>query len=685
MATHAKTFLPIAYQPGLHLLGKVLIDLFLAGLAWVAACSPASMHMSLNPPIHAIGWMVVALALNLSFQLHRQHYRFFGRRDLLRVVFATLVLALAVLLLTAPGAWGTSEFQTRALLLASLATGLLWLTFRLAISEGQHLWRSSQRAGGMAAVSGRPVLIVGAGHAGLLILEELNCHPELGMRVVGFVDDAPEMSSVRIRGIRILGTFAELPMLLKKHSIAIAILAIPSAPGQLIRHLTQVVTEAGVEARTVPGLYNLLGTQTWAPEIQEVAIEDLLRREPVQLDQSALGKAIAGSVVLVTGGGGSIGSELARQIAAFHPARIVLLGRGENSLWEAERQLRSLFPDQCLAIELCDIRNRQRLHQAFEHWQPGIVLHAAAHKHVPYLEAHPAEGVQNNVLGTWNVVQETLAIGAHTFVNISTDKAVNPTNVLGATKFLAECIVLDAAASALPHQRFLTVRFGNVLGSRGSVIPIFREQIKRGGPLTITHPAMTRYFMTIPEASQLVLQAGILGGNGKIFVLDMGEPVKISDLARDMARLSGLTVGRDIQIQVSGIRPGEKLFEEIFMEGEQQPSLVHPKVFEAARLPLGTQQLLAGLEALSNATTLPEGVCQREILHGLQQMVPTYHPSANGLGRFAATRGKRRSLVIRDGLDRRAAPGQTVLGMWARWRDLLSHRFVSHVDPINSR
>jgi len=430
-------------------------------------------------------------------------------------------------------------------------------------------------------------------------------------------------------------------MLLDRHRISLVILAMPSVPGTVIRHLARMVTDAGARVKTVPGLFNLLGAQTWAPEIKDVAIEDLLRREPVALDLSALGRVIEGSVVLITGGGGSIGSGLAREVSSFSPAQVVLLGRGENSLWEAERELRERVPGLALAVELCDIRNAARLRQAFERWRPDIVLHTAAHKHVPYLELHPSEGVQNNVLGTLNVVRETQAIGAHTFVNISTDKAVNPTSVLGATKFLAECIVLNAAADALPGRKLVSVRFGNVLGSRGSVIPVFRSQIQRGGPLTVTHPDMARYFMTILEASQLVLQAGILGQNGKVFALDMGDPVRIFTLAEDMARLSGLTVGRDIQIQFTGMRPGEKLSEEIFQAAEEKRCQVHPKIFEAFPVPLDGGRLQVGIEALTAAMALPEGERQRELLRWLKLLIPSYQPSPAGLGRYIKDPGER--------------------------------------------
>ncbi|MDR3670284.1 MAG: nucleoside-diphosphate sugar epimerase/dehydratase [Holophaga sp.] len=580
-------------------------------------------------------WLLISLPVYIAFQLPRQHYRLFNRRDLFRLALACLAIILLALGLTFVSAFKGIAPKSGAIVLAGLLTGMFWTGFRLCVAEVSELRSAIQRLRSDHTSRSEQVLIVGAGRSGLLILQELVQHPELGQRVVGFVDDAKEKLSIRIQGLPVLGTSGDLPALLARHPISLVILAIPSASGTVLRRLTRIVSDAGVRVKTVPGLFNLLGSQTWSPEIKDVAIEDLLRRDPVSLDQSALSQAIEDSVVLITGGGGSIGSELARQVASFRPARLVLLGRGENSLWDAERNLRALFPTQGLAIELCDIRDPVRLQQTFARWKPEIVLHAAAHKHVPYLERHCAEGVQNNVLGTLNVVRAAEAVRAHTLVNISTDKAVNPVNVLGATKFLAECILLEAAGRALPPQRFVSVRFGNVLGSRGSVLPVFKEQIQRGGPLTVTHPDMTRYFMTIPEASQLALQAGILGGNGKVFVLDMGEPVRIVDLATDMAHLSGLTVGQDIEIQFSGVRPGEKLFEETFLEGEEQQSGVHPKILEGAGRPLEPDLLREGIAALTRAIALPEGDRQREILRLFRLLVPQYRPSPSGLGRFA--------------------------------------------------
>jgi FlaA1/EpsC-like NDP-sugar epimerase len=408
----------------------------------------------------------------------------------------------------------------------------------------------------------------------------------------------------------------------------------PSAPGSRIRELAKQLQAEGVRVKTLPSMLSFLGKNAWRPELRDIAIEDLLRREPIQLDMGAIRQELEDSVVLITGAGGSIGSELARQVANFRPSRLILLGRGENSLWEVERELRRLYPEQRFEVELCDIRNPNRLYRAFETWRPEFVFHAAAHKHVPYLERHPEEGIENNIFGTLNVLKAAMAIGTKKFVNVSTDKAVNPTSVLGATKRIAEYLVLRSADDEEAEGRYVSVRFGNVLGSRGSVIPLFHDQIRHGGPLTVTHPDMTRYFMTIPEASQLVLQAGMLGNTGKVFVLDMGEPIRIVDLATDMARLSGLTPGCDIDIQFTGMRPGEKLYEELFTDQEQGRSDVHPKVFEAAGERKNRAVLDRVLRSLRDAMVLPEGPRHQIIAHGFKELVPTYNPSPAGLGQY---------------------------------------------------
>lgn len=609
---------------------KLVLDTALAGAAW--AVSEQFLADFRRVTWHIWIWMALALGLNLLFRLTRQHYRFIGFKDAVRLATATLTLFFAAIALGYVFPRLGHALDLDVVVTASLLTGLAWGLLR-----GTARARHDQLTGWDTEASPHPVkrtLVIGAGRAGLLVTQELRRHPELGCVVVGFVDDAFEKQGVLIQGIPVLGPAKVLPELVEEHGINQVVLAIPSAPGSVIRTLSDMARRMALEVKTVPGVYDLLGPRTWKPELRDVSIEDLLRRDPVCLDQSALASVLEDAVVLVTGGGGSIGSEIARQVAAFRPARIVLLGRGENSLWEAERTIRRIFPNQGLSLELCDIRNPVRIQQVFDRWKPQIVFHAAAHKHVPYLEAHPEEGVDNNVFGTWNVLQAAHEVGTHTFVNISTDKAVNPTNVLGATKRLAEYLVLRAAAQAGPGSRFVSVRFGNVLGSRGSVIPVFRDQIRHGEPITVTHPDMTRYFMTIPEASQLVLQAGILGATGQVYVLDMGDPVRIVDLATDMIKLSGMVPGQDVEITYTGIRPGEKLFEELFLSNEQAQSQVHPKVFSAVPEPIDLPLIEEGLAALRIRILDPEGIRQREILHWLKRLVPTYVPSPIGLGRF---------------------------------------------------
>ena len=586
-----------------------------------------------TPGQSAWKWALTALGVNLVFQLTRQHYRLIGFRDALRLSLATGALLLVGMLLHFLRGQNGLAFNLDTTIAAALTTGGLWITLR-----GLHRAYNELATGsGFQVAEGtlqHRTLIVGAGRAGVMIAEELKRHPELGSLIIGFIDDALDKQGIRIQGTPVLGPSALLPALIKEYSITQVVLAIPSAPGTLIRHLSQIIKTAGASIKTVPGLYNLLGSRTWKPELKDISIDDLLRREPVSLNQESLRLILEDAVVLITGGGGSIGGELARQAAAFRPGRIILLGRGENSLWLQERALRNEFPNQSLTLELCDIRNTRRLQQVFNKWKPKVVFHAAAHKHVPYLEQHPEEAVENNILGTLNVLRAALAVGSHTFVNISTDKAINPTNVLGATKRIAESLVLQSSLEAPEGSRYVSVRFGNVLGSRGSVIPIFQEQIRMGGPLTVTHPDMTRYFMTIPEASQLVLQAGILGETGKVYVLDMGEPVRIVDLATDMARLSGLVPERDIEIQYTGIRPGEKLFEEMFSPQEDRCSEVHPKVFNARLVEPSPELIAQGLASLRQAAEEPEGSRQTHILYWLQKLVPSYTPSPTGLGRY---------------------------------------------------
>ena len=636
-------------RPGVRHSVKILLDTGLAAIAWVAAFS--LVRGDFPDPLSVLQWVAFAMAVNVTFQHTRQHYRFTGFEEV-----RSLMLSMMVLIALAVGGFLIDRYlhlgieHPNVTLAASLLTALMWVLLRAAVVDFfRHQFQRShphrptverRKTPRHGPSSGNDLalltLIVGAGQAGAQLCRELRSNPDLKSRVVGFVDDAFEKQGVKIQGVPVLGHSKLLPIIIKETHATQVILAMPSAPGSRIRELAKILHAEGVRVKTLPSMENFLGRNAWKPELRDIAIEDLLRREPIQLDLGSIHQELADSVVLITGAGGSIGSELARQVAAFHPSRLVLLGRGENSLWEVERELRRLYPKQQFEVELCDIRNPSRLQQAFEAWRPQFVFHAAAHKHVPYLERHPEEGVENNIFGTLNVLQATQAVGAKRFVNVSTDKAVNPTSVLGATKRIAEFLVLQAAEDEAEGGRYMSVRFGNVLGSRGSVIPLFHDQIRHGGPLTVTDPDMTRYFMTIPEASQLVLQAGMLGETGKVFVLDMGEPVRIVDLATDMARLSGLTPGYDIDIQFTGIRPGEKLYQELFTDQEQNRSDVHAKVFEAVQELKNRAVLDRVLRHLRDAVNLPEGSRQRAIAHGFMELVPTYRPSPTGLGKHVS-------------------------------------------------
>jgi len=619
------------------------VDGLLAGVAWLIAD-----RLWVNPEwnIRRLAiWVLLAIAVNSVFQLSSQLYRLAGIRDAIQLGFATMTLAATSLLfkiLVGPP-FHVSILVPKVAFIASLLTGLFWGAFRVSCrvwgeSRDHHVFSAK-----MNQLSHR-TLIVGAGRAGSHMAQELLRRPDLGYHLIGFIDDSPHKQGVRIHGVKVLGDSKRIAALVAKHAITHAILAIPSASGKSMREINTKLSNMNVQVKTVPGLSNLLGTQVWQPVIRDVSIEDVLRRDSVRLDHSALAEAVEGSIVLITGAGGSIGSELARQVATFKPSRIVMLGRGENSLWQIQREFQGLFPEQPISLELMDIRNRAGLREVFERYQPEIVFHAAAHKHVPFLETHPIEAVQNNVFGSLNVVEGALDYGARALVNISTDKAVNPTNVLGASKRIAECIILNASELAGPECRFVSVRFGNVLGSRGSVVPVFRDQIKAGGPVTVTDAEMTRYFMTIPEASQLVLQAGLLGETGKVYVLDMGDPVKIKDLAEDMIRLSGLTPGKDIEIQIVGLRPGEKLHEELFLDQERFGTAVHPKVFEVNPEGIAPAILEDGLAKFRKAIQLPYEERQPEIVELLKHLVPTYTPSILGVGRFGGhVKDRRRS------------------------------------------
>jgi FlaA1/EpsC-like NDP-sugar epimerase len=470
------------------------------------------------------------------------------------------------------------------------------------------------------------VLIVGAGDAGEGILRELYRLPVEKYHVIGFVDDDPRKRGIRIHGVPVLGGVADLASVAQDQKAEEVVIALGRPTRDDLRRIIEVCKGQRLTFRIVPGVADLLDGRLDVTRLREVDINDLLGREPVSLDIEGIGHFLTGKVVLVTGAGGSIGAELCRQITAFKPRRLVLLEQAENNLFYIDRELRGAHPDLEVSPVIADVCDRVRIEEVFRRHSPAVIFHAAAHKHVPMMELNPGEAVKNNVFGTKNVADMACRYKAEAFVLISTDKAVNPTSVMGCTKRIAgmycQCLARQSACAAT---KFVVVRFGNVLGSAGSVVPIFREQIARGGPVTVTHPEMRRYFMTIPEATQLVIQAGVMGKSGEIMLLDMGEPIKIVDLARDMITLSGFRPDIDIKIEFQGMRPGEKLFEELRTSAEDVLPTHHKKIFvwQSRSCPMADiQASLKRLEAVTNGATF------EQVYEALRSVVPEYQPPA---------------------------------------------------------
>lgn len=423
----------------------------------------------------------------------------------------------------------------------------------------------------------KPTLIVGAGAAGTLLVRQMLMHPAMRMDPIAFVDDDPDKLRKDIYGVRILGAIKDIERIVDTMGITKVVIAMPSLPIKKLNEVYDVARKTGAECVILPNIDDVMSGNLHVQQLRNVEIEDLLGRDPVELDQTMIEKQLRGKKILVTGAGGSIGSEICRQVAKFKPKEIIILGHGENSIYQLNMELVGKYSQHfTITPVIADVQDRKRIFEVMDKYKPDVVYHAAAHKHVPLMEINPREAVKNNILGTRNVAEAASHARVKSFVMVSTDKAVNPPNIMGATKRLCEMIVQDMATRS-EHTKFVAVRFGNVLGSRGSVIPLFKKQIAEGGPVTVTHPDIVRYFMTIPEAAQLVIQAGSLARGGEIFVLDMGKPVKIVDLAKNLIRLSGFSEG-DIEIKFTGLRPGEKMYEELLNEGEVNPKQVFPKI-----------------------------------------------------------------------------------------------------------
>ena len=550
-----------------------------------------------------------------AFGIHRGLWRYVGLHDLGRILWACVASTAAIFVLVHP-ILGWVEYPRSVILGTGLLAGLYVAGIRLLVRWFRE-WLQ------IVGPTARRVLIVGAGNAGELLVRNMQMDPSYNYRPVAFVDDAPVKQRAKIHGIPVAGSIDDIRRIADRFEVHEILVAIPSASLALKQRILAAVEGATVPIKILPSVKQLLEDPTLLQQVRPMSLVDLLQREPIQTDQQELHPLIEGKTVLVTGAGGSIGSELCRQIAQYRPGTLVLFERYENALHGLLLELQAAFPTMAILPIVADITMPERVAEVFRQTGPDIVFHAAAHKHVPLMELHPKEAVRNNVWGTHVVAEAALASGVSRFVLISTDKAVNPSSVMGATKRIAEHLI--QRISQRGPTRFTAVRFGNVLGSNGSVVPLFAEQIKKGGPVTVTSPEIKRFFMTIPEAVQLVLQASVMGQGGEVFVLDMGEQIKIADLARNMIVLSGLVPGKDIAIEYTGLRVGEKLYEELFEESEQVLATSHPKINRAVGEPLQVDDCERWLEALHLKLLECE---DEELLQDLKRIVPTFLPAS---------------------------------------------------------
>jgi len=605
--------------------GVFVHDAAWAGLSWALAfllrfnfVIPPENTQSLK---WSLGIVVLLHALVFwRYGLHKSLWRYVGLPDLRNIISAvfisSLVSAMALFLYHRLNQIPRSVFAMHPILLAGALAGSRFL---------YRSWKDGHLIS-IRNLSATPVLVLGAGHAASLLLRDLSRGG--GWRVVGLLDDDPNKKNQMLLGVPVLGCIAELPRIAQERGVRRAIIALPSASPARRRHVVETAAAAGLSVFTVPALDDIMMGRVAVSRVRPVELDDLLGRGRITLDDDGLHQLLTGRPVLVTGAGGSIGAELCRQIARFDPSVLLLVDAGEFALYQIEQEFREKHPQVKIVTLTADVRDAERMEEIFSRHRPEVVFHAAAYKHVPLMENDNCwEAVKNNVGGTLCLARAAQSHGVAKFVLISSDKAVNPTNVMGATKRLAE--IVCQALQAPDGTRFVTVRFGNVLGSTGSVIPKFREQIARGGPLTVTHPDITRYFMLIPEAAQLVLQAGLMGRGGEIFVLDMGEPVRILDLAKDMIRLSGLTED-EIKIEITGLRPGEKLKEELLADQEHTLPTPHPKVRVARARSIAS----ADWDDARRWVEFSGRVSDEDVRRGLRRWIPEYvparHAPANG-------------------------------------------------------
>jgi len=617
--------LPIVIRNRYFVIGDLLLALISAtlGLAIWSDVSPFWAPLRALVPF-VLAAVAIKLPVYYIFGLYRRYWRYASVREALSILGAvtasSVLLSLFVLALFSPLGW-FDRFPAPVLMVdwlwSLVFAGGIRFSVRL-LGDLRTLKAGSESTNQQARQ--RRVLIVGAGNAGAMIVREAQANPGLGFVPVGLLDDNRAKVGMTIHGVLVQGSREDIPRLVREEKIDEVVIAMPNAPGRVIREVLAICKKAGVACKTVPSIYEMISGQVSVRQVREVRIEDLLRREPVVIDGRQAGEYLSDAVVLVTGAGGSIGSELCRQIALHRPKQLLLLGHGEFSIHQILTDLSEKYPYLATHPLIADVRDQNRLAAILTHYRPSVVFHAAAHKHVPLMELNVPEAVMNNIFGTLRLLRAAEAAQVARLVLVSTDKAVHPTNIMGATKRVAELLVQDAARRT--GRAYAAVRFGNVLGSRGSVVPLFQRQIAAGGPVTVTHPDMQRYFMTIPEAVQLIIQASVLGQGGEIFVLDMGQPVRIVDLATELIRLSGLEPGRDIEITFTGPRPGENLSEGLFAAVEEPHPTQHDNILVAqGNNTWDSQALYRHLEELEQLAR--EGntaaICAK-----MQQIVPEY-------------------------------------------------------------
>jgi len=614
------------------------VDVFLVAFCWYFA-HLLRFNFDIPPNTAAVMSHILPVVLLVKiitfylFDLYKGMWRYTGIDDVINIIKASGVASLSLVALMV----FTHRFEglSRATFIIDWIVTLFFIAgYRVGIRV--FFWFSvKDRASRMSSLGlfafgngkkhgVKKLLVLGAGDCGEKIFREIRDNPSLRYGVVGFLDDDRKKVGKQLHGVPVLGTTHELRRIAESVRADEALLAIPSASAAQMRALVERCKKSGIPFKTVPGMGELIDGKVTIRAIREVAYRDLLGREVVRLDEDRIGGYLKDSRVMVTGGGGSIGSELCRQICRFHPRSLVLYENAESPLYEIDIELKEVFPGISIVPVLGDIRNQSQLDKAFSAHRPQVVFHAAAYKHVPMMEIHPWKAVMNNILGTRNVIDISSRYGVSRFVLVSTDKAVRPTNVMGASKRVAELLTQNQNGWGLSRTKYITVRFGNVVGSVGSVVPLFKKQIEKGGPVTVTHPEVTRYFMTIPEACQLILQAGAMGEGGEIFILDMGTPVKIVDMARDLIRLSGFEPDVDIEIVFIGLRPGEKLYEELITEGEGVVPTTHEKIM-VLRGKTCDQALLNG--AVQTLSGLAQEQNETGIKAKLVQIVEDYQPA----------------------------------------------------------